>query len=61
MDHEPVDYVIFAFIGVIVSFVLWVFYYIATAPDFVTKQLPDGRVVVCTNTTHQECDWENAQ
>lgn len=61
MDYEPVEYVFFAFVGVIVSLVLWLFYYIATAPDFITKQLPDGRTVVCTNTTHQECDWENAQ
>ena len=61
MGYDWIDYIFFAFVGIVVSFFLWIIYSIITAPDFVTKQLPDGRIVVCTNAVHQECDWENAQ
>lgn len=56
-----IDYVFAIIIGALIVAVLYVFYMIITAPDFITMQLPDGRTVVCTNTVHQECDWENAR
>ncbi len=36
-------------------------YAVITGPDTITRTLPDGRTVVCTNAVHSECDWENAQ
>jgi len=56
-----IDYVFAIIVGALIVAVLYIFYMIITAPDFITKQLPDGRTVVCTNTVHQECDWENAR
>jgi hypothetical protein len=61
MIRDWIDYAFGIFITVLFLSALYLVYMIATAPDFITKQLPDGRTVVCSNTTHQECDWENAQ
>jgi hypothetical protein len=61
MIGDWIDYAFGIFITVLFLAALYLVYMIATAPDFITKQLPDGRTVVCSNTTHQECDWENAQ
>jgi uncharacterized protein with PQ loop repeat len=56
-----IDYVFFSFVALLLACCLYLFYAIATAPDTITRQLPDGRTVVCTNAIHSECDWENAQ
>jgi len=61
MIGDWIDYVFGIFIAALFLAALYLMYMIATAPDFITKQLPDGRTVVCSNTTHQECDWENAR
>jgi hypothetical protein len=61
MIKDWIDYAFEIIIGALVVAVFYCLYMIITAPDFITKQLPDGRTVVCTNTMHQECDWENAR
>lgn len=60
-DFDFVEYLGMVLFGTIVAFVVWVIFLVVTAPDFIEYRLPDGRTVVCTNSVHESCDWENAR